>query len=90
MAGVKVITVEILMTRLNRRREVVDRLYKEFRTIEGTGTYWAEENKNRGEKFNPNSIGQWIYINNKKWYKDDTINYELIKEPIEDTELTEL
>lgn len=83
MIGVKVIAEEILMTKLNKRREVVDKINMEFTTIEGIDTYWITENKNTGHKFYPNSIGQWIYIENKKWYRDDTINYDLIREPVD-------
>lgn len=83
MIGVEVITEEIVMTKLNRKREVVDKINIEFTTIEGIDTYYAP-NSNTGQKFSPNSIGQWIYIDNKKWYRDSTINYELIREPMVD------
>lgn len=83
MIGVKVITEEILMTKINKRKEVVDKINMEFTTIEGIDTYWIAENNNTGNKFKSNNIGQFIYIENKKWYRDDTINYDLIKEPVD-------
>jgi len=73
--------VEILMTRINLRREIIDQLNVEFKQIEDT--YYVQ-NEVRGQKFLPNRFGQWITIEGKKWYKDSSLNYELLLAPIKD------
>lgn len=70
--------VEILMTRINLKREIIDQLNIEFKQI--NDTYYLQ-NEVRGQKFLPNRFGQWITIEGKKWYKDSTLNYELLNEP---------
>ncbi len=73
--------VEILMTRINLRREIIDQLNVEFKQIENT--YYLQ-NEVRGQKFLPNRFGQWITIEGKKWYKDSSLNHEMLLEPIKD------
>ncbi len=70
--------VEILMTRINLKREIIDQLNVEFKQIDDT--YYLQ-NEVRAQKFLPNRFGQWITIEGKKWYKDSTLNYELLNEP---------
>jgi hypothetical protein len=73
--------VEILMTRINLKREIIDQLNVEFKTIEDS--YYLQ-NEGRAQKFLPNRFGQWITIEGKKWYKDSSLNYDLLKEPKEE------
>jgi hypothetical protein len=73
--------VEILMTRINLKREIIDQLNVEFKTIEDS--YYLQ-NEVRAQKFLPNRFGQWITIEGKKWYKDSSLNYDLLKEPKEE------
>jgi hypothetical protein len=73
--------VEILMTRINLKREIIDQLNVEFKTIEDS--YYLH-NEVRAQKFLPNRFGQWITIEGKKWYKDSSLNYELLNEPKEE------
>ena len=70
--------VELLMTRINLKREIIDQLNIEFKQIDDT--YYLQ-NEVRAQKFLPNRFGQWITIEGKKWYKDSTLNYELLNEP---------
>jgi hypothetical protein len=73
--------VEILMTRINLKREIIDQLNVEFKTIEDS--YYLQ-NEVRAQKFLPNRFGQWITIEGKKWYKDSSLNYDLLNEPKEE------
>lgn len=75
--------VEILMTKINRKREIIDQLNVEFKQIEDT--YYLQ-NEVRGQKFLPNRFGQWITIEGKKWYKDSSLNYELLSTSVTDVE----
>lgn len=75
---IKDMVVEILMTRINLKREIIDQLNVEFKQIDDT--YYLQ-NEVRAQKFLPNRFGQWITIEGKKWYKDSTLNYELLNEP---------
>lgn len=68
---IKDIVVEILMTRINLKREIIDQLNVEFKQIDDT--YYLQ-NEVRAQKFLPNRFGQWINIEGKKWYKDSTLN----------------
>ncbi|WP_034893741.1 hypothetical protein [Gillisia sp. Hel_I_29] len=70
--------VEILMTRINLKREIIDQLNVEFKQIDDT--YYLQ-NEVRAQKFLPNRFGQWITIEGKKWYKDSTLNYGLLNKP---------
>lgn len=78
MLKIKDKVVEILMTRINLKREIIDQLNVEFKQIDDTYYY---QNEVRAQKFLPNRFGQWIAIQGKKWYDDSTLNYELINEP---------